>query len=97
MRVELSAGKSIEMLVDFVISNCLRGMTDEANELEIAREFAISPENAAIARDRTFGGIVRAATRNPLNQPDPNKDPIAWASYIRATKEPLLAAKVYRT
>jgi hypothetical protein len=44
-------------------------------------EFGLSADDATLAWDRTFGGLVRASTRNRANCPPQDKDPIAWESF----------------
>ena len=55
--------------------------------VEIQTRFRIYPEAADLAMDRTYGGIVRAKTKNPGNQPDQETDPIAYEGYERARRD----------
>ena len=95
MRVEIPHGRTVDELVDHVIRNGLAGTPDEVTEQDLIAVFHLSPDDAALARDRAFGGIVRAATRNPQNCPDKEKDPIAWTSFQRATAAPSIVAGIY--
>ncbi len=95
MNIPLSPGRTVEEVVEFVIQAALRGTPDETTERLLAAEFLLSPEDAALARDRTFGGIVRAATRNHENCPRREKDPVAWESFQRATRDSSLVARIY--
>src|SRR5688500_9172010 len=52
MRVELPPGRTVEELVGFVIDNALRAVPDEQTERELVEKFALSPDAAALARDR---------------------------------------------
>lgn len=95
MNVPLPPGRTVDEVVEHVIRNALAGVGDEETERQLAEAFALSSEDAALARDRTFGGIVRAATRNAQNCPDRAKDPMAWTSFQRATADPSIVARIY--
>ena|SRR6185437_13757385 len=94
MNIPLS-GRTVEEVVQFVLQAALDGMPDAASERLLAGEFSLSLEDAALARDRTLGGIVRAATRQSANCPSREKDPMAWESFQRATRDPSLVARLY--
>lgn len=47
----------------------------------LTERFALSFDDARLAMDRAGGGVVRAASGNPANEPDPVKDPVAWTAY----------------
>jgi len=47
----------------------------------LTERFALPFDDARLAMDRVAGGVVRAASGNPANEPDPIKDPLAWMSY----------------
>lgn len=83
MTIVLGTGTVVE-LVDFIIKAGLAGVDPQQTFDEIQTQFRISPEDAELAMDRSYGGIARAKTKNPLNRPDPEADPIAFASYERA-------------
>jgi hypothetical protein len=53
------------------------------------------PADAALARDRAYGGIVRAATGNSRNCPQRDKHPIAWESFQRARRDPSIIGRIY--
>ena len=95
MRIDLPPSCTIDEIVDLVIANALQGISDEQSEEHLVRAFGLSAEDAALARDRTFGGIFRAATGNPLNYPSQEKDPIAWMGLIRAQKDPTIIKRIY--
>ncbi len=61
----------------------------------LTAEFGLSPDDAALARDRVFGGLVRVGTRIPENAPSPAKDPVAWESYQRGTRDLALVTRIY--
>ena len=47
----------------------------------LTERFALSFDDARLAMDRVAGGVVRAESGNPANEPDRVKDPLAWTSY----------------
>ena len=95
MNVLLPPGKTVREIVEFVIQAALRGTPDDTTEQLLVAEFQLSPDDAGLIRDRTFGGIVRAATQNTANCPDPDKDPMAWQSFQLATSDPSIVARIY--
>ena len=95
MTIPLPPGRTVEELVDSVIQAAIGGTLDDTTEHALIATFGRSPEDAALARDRTLGGIVRASTRNPANCPARDKDPLAWTSYHRARQEPSIIATIY--
>jgi len=95
LSIALPAGRSAEDVVDHVIRAARTGTPDDATERSLIDVFGLSPEDAALARDRTFAGLVRAATRNEANSPNREKDPIAWASFQRASRDPSIIATIY--
>jgi hypothetical protein len=84
MTVPLPTGRSVADVVDLTHALRDQGVSGSELEMAVAREFALSAEDAAVAVDRVFGGATRAATADPANRPDPAKDPIAFESYRRA-------------
>lgn len=95
MTIPLPPGRTAAQVVEFVRQAALRGTPDGETERLLAAEFQLSAEDAALARDRSFGGLVRAATRNPANCPPQEKDPLAWESFQRGTHDPSLVARIY--
>ncbi len=96
MTVPLPEGKAAGDVVDLVIERALSpGATDGQLEQALVEVFSLSPDDAALVRDRVFGGIVRAATGNMANRPDPIKDPFAFGSFERASQEPAIIATIY--
>src|SRR5688500_17871597 len=53
------------------------GVDTTLTRKQLASAFGLSFEEAALAHERTIGGVLRAA-RNPENCPDRDKDPLAW-------------------
>jgi hypothetical protein len=94
LTVALAPGRTVEDLVEHVIQAALRSVDASVLEREVRVAFGLSEDDAALALDRVFGGITRAATRNPANCPDRNKDPIAWTSFTRASREPSIIAVI---
>src|SRR6185295_2395062 len=85
MTFPLPQGMTFEILVDRVLGELMSG-AEGANVVDgLVSQIGLSEEDAHLALDRTLGGVVRAATGNPLNRPDRAKDPMAWLSFERAT------------
>jgi hypothetical protein len=95
MTIPLPPGRTPGEVVEFVLQAALRETPDEEIERLLVAEFGLSADDAALARDRSFGGLVRAATRNPENGPDRGKDPLAWESFQCGTRDPSLVARIY--
>jgi hypothetical protein len=95
LRIPLPPGRTVAEVVEFVLQAILRGTSDPDTEQLLEAEFLLSADDASLARDRTLGGLVRAATRNPQNCPPQDKDPVAWESYQRGTRDPSLIARIY--
>ena len=77
LTIQLPPARMVAHVVDFVLRSALRGTTAEEIDALLAAELGLSPDDAELARDRSFGGLVRAATRNPPNCPDAGTDPVA--------------------
>jgi hypothetical protein len=92
--VHLVPGKTLDELVDFIFADHTNKVPTEETLRELAAHFLVHPEEAELAMDRAFGGIVRAETENPANCPDPHDDPIAWTSYQKAIRDPGLIAAI---
>lgn len=95
LTIPLPGGRTVDELADFVIQRALQGVPDQENERQMIEEFHLTASDAALVRDRVFGGIVRAATRNIANQPIQAKDPFAFASFQRASNDPSIIASIY--
>ncbi|MGC4896724.1 hypothetical protein [Micromonospora sp. DT31] len=81
LNVRLARGTSVRALVRY-----LRAANEEGSRRRdvlavLTERFALSFDDARLAMDRVGGGVVRAASGNPANEPDPVKDPLAWTSY----------------
>ncbi len=95
MSIPMPPGRTVDEYVEFVIRSGLSGTPDDQTEQVLVTRFGIPPEDAALVRDRVFGGIVRAATGNSANRPDATKDPFARRSYDRAIREPSIISAIY--
>ncbi|AMV24913.1 hypothetical protein VT84_10980 [Gemmata sp. SH-PL17] len=95
MTVALPPGRTVAEVVEVVIQAALSGIGDAETERRLSAEFGLSADDAALARDRAFGGLVRAGTRIPENCPSPVKDPVAWESFQRGTRDPALVSRIY--
>jgi hypothetical protein len=95
MTVPLPPNHTVEGIADFVIQQALQGTPDDENENELIAAFGFSPDDAALIRDRVFGGIVRAATGNEANRPDAAKDPFAHISFDLSLRNPSIIAGIY--
>lgn len=93
MTIVLGSGTIVE-LVDVIIDARIAGIDPERTLITIQERFRVSPDDAALAIDRTYGGIVRAKTKNPVNCPDQRKDPIAFESYERARRDSTLIERM---
>ncbi len=85
---------TLDELVEFVLQAEVRQVPSDATTAELVTRFGLSDEDAALAWDRALGGLVRAATGNPVNCPVREKDPVAWISYQRCLREPSLIAAI---
>jgi hypothetical protein len=94
LTVRLRPGRTMEDLVDHVVENALSGVDTTLTHKQLMSAFGLSFKEAALAQERTIGGVLRAA-RNPGNPPDRDKDPFAWASFQRATAEPSLIGRLF--
>jgi hypothetical protein len=93
LTVSLPPGRTLEELVDRIIQNTLAGVPDSETDQHLKSRFRLSPEKARLARERTLGGILRAA-RNSQHLPDQVKDPVAWVSFQRAIADPSIVTRI---
>ena len=93
MTVTLPPGRTCTQVVTLVLEAALVETPDGETEQLLAVEFELSPEDAARARDRAFGGLVRSAMHD--SAPKKTRDPIAWESYQRGIADPSLVARIY--
>ena len=95
LTIPLPPGRKVDDFVEFVIQATLSGTPDVEIEQSLVTTFSISPEDAALVRDRVCGGIARTAIGDPGMRPDAAKDPFACRSFDRATLEPSITAAIY--
>ena len=94
MAFKLPEGLTEEKIVDLVIESGLDYCPDDITEDKLVR-LGLSEDEAALARDRVYGGIFRAMTKINSNRPDRYKDPLAWISYNRTIKDYSIAERIY--
>jgi hypothetical protein len=87
MSIPLPPGQTVEAVGEFVIQREISKSSGDDIVQALVTTFRISPDDAALVCDRVLGGIVRAATGNAANRPDPAKDPFAFFSYERARRD----------
>lgn len=95
MRVRIPAGRTVADVVDLVLWRAAEGRSSAEIEAALVTELGLSADDAALARDRAFGGIVRGGTRNEANRPSLVKDPVVHESFERALADPSLPARIY--
>jgi hypothetical protein len=84
----LNSGRTLEELAQLVFDLLDAGVPYESTLERVRSQFALSSADAALGVDRAMGGLVRAASAQPMNCPDPNQDPIARASFALALRHP---------
>ncbi|WP_332644119.1 hypothetical protein [Aeromicrobium sp.] len=88
LTVSLPSNRDVAEVVTFTLELSERGIAGLELQQAVAAEFSLSSDDSAVAVDRVFGGITRAATGNVANRPDPTRDPIAFESYLRSVERP---------
>jgi hypothetical protein len=81
MTVRLARGMSPRALVLYLRAAGEEGARRRDVFAVLTERFALPFDDARLAMDRVMGGVARAASGNPANEPDPVKDPLAWMSY----------------
>jgi hypothetical protein len=94
MTIRLPDGVTVERIVDMVLSSAAQGVPHETRVAELV-SCGLAQADAELACDRTLGGALRAATRNPDNAPSQVKDPIASASYLRCQNDMTVVAAIF--
>jgi hypothetical protein len=72
---------SVRDLVEYLRAGQEQGARRRDVLAVLTERFALSFDDARLAMDRVAGGVVRAESGNPANEPDRVKDPLAWTSY----------------
>ena len=93
MSIGLPPAVTFEMVVEVILGGEAAKAPYEVTQARLLA-LGISEDDAHLAHDRALGGLVRAATCNPANEPSKERDPVAWASYQRCTREPALIAAI---
>ena len=95
MNIVVSAGRSLEELVDYVLE-CKKRRDERTTIVQhLSENFGLTQADAELALDRACGGVVRAATGRADNCPAKDKDPVAWFSYQKCLAQPDLIAALY--
>ena len=81
LTVRLARGTSVRALVLYLRAAEAEGARRREVLAVLTERFALPFDDARLAMDRVGGGVVRAASGNPANEPDPVNDPVAWTSY----------------
>ncbi|GIE87057.1 hypothetical protein [Actinoplanes regularis] len=81
LSVRLARGTTTRSLVLFLRAADSEGTSRRDVLTVLTERFALPFDDARLAMDRVTGGVVRAASGIPENEPDPVKDPVAWTSY----------------
>ncbi len=95
MSISLPVGLATEQVVDVVLARELACVEYAQIHSELIA-LGLSSDDAELAHDRVLGGLVRAGTVSPENEPRRSQDPIAWVSYHRGKREPELFRIVQR-
>jgi hypothetical protein len=95
MNIVLPEERSLEEVVELVISMGRQRVAHEVVQSSLIETFCLSPDDAALAWDRVHGGIVRASTGHQDNCPDRRKDTLAWMSFQRASQDWSIVADLY--
>jgi hypothetical protein len=81
LSVRLARGASTRALVSYLRTAQRDGARRREILAVLTERFALSFDDARLVMDRVQGGVVRAASGVPQNEPDRVKDPVAWVSY----------------
>jgi hypothetical protein len=95
MNIRLPPDRTEDEVVDFVLMRSQSGTVGQPLLTELQAEFLITSDDAELAVDRIYGGVLRAGTRNSANRPERIQDPLAWISYGRAVDDPSIISKLF--
>ena len=84
----MAEGRTLDELVDDVFARSIGHESAHAVIQHLCNHFGLAQADAELALDRTYGGVVRAATGNLANCPAKDKDPVAWISFHKSMKRP---------
>jgi hypothetical protein len=96
MAIRLSPDRTEDEVVDFVLLRGGSGVFGEDLLIELQNEFQITSKDAALARDRTYGGVECASAGNPAHRPERSLDPFGWISFGRALDDPSIISDLRR-
>jgi hypothetical protein len=81
MTVRLARGTSARAVVSYLHAADEEGARRRDVLAVLTERFALPFDDARLAMDRVRGGVARAVSGHPANEPDPVTDPLAWTSY----------------
>jgi len=81
MNISISSDKTIKELTSFLMLELESNCNHDEIIIKIITNYGTSENDAELALDRVQGGIIRALTGNPSNEPEQEKDPLAWYSF----------------
>ena len=87
MSIQLPPGQTVEAIGEFVIQREISKISSDDTARALVATFGMTSDDAALVYDRILGGIVRAATGIAANRPNATKDPFAYFSYERASRD----------
>ncbi|MEU4620320.1 hypothetical protein AB0G04_10135 [Actinoplanes sp. NPDC023801] len=93
LTVPLPPGCTPADVVDLLVQVAGRPSAGDEAVRVLGVRYAIASDDAEFLYDRFCGGLVRAATGNPLNCPPADKDPVAWESFQRGITDPYLVGR----
>jgi hypothetical protein len=94
MNISLPEGVTVAKLAEFVVSSAAAGESHDAR-LEKLRTLGLTRDDAELACERALGGVFRAGTISPDNEPSAEKDPIAYYSYHRCRANRALISAIF--
>lgn len=95
MTISLPAERTVEEIGEFVIRHGVSGQSGGDMADLLIDAFHLSSDDAVLVCDRVLGGVVRAATGNVSNRPDPAKDPFAFYGYERGRLDHGIVAAIF--
>ena len=95
LSIPLRDGATPDDVARDVLQRAMAGASGDELVRGVQERFLLSAEDAELACDRAFGGVVRAATGLQANYPDPSLDPVAAASFRLAQANPRIISDLY--
>lgn len=85
-----------QQIVEQIIESALNNVSDIESEKNLVCKFGLQPEQATLAKNSVFKGLVSATIQsNIVNRPKREEDSLAWLSFQKAIAEPSIMIKVY--